>query len=66
MYIYDMIDDEGLLLSISRGDEIALGRFFDLYKAKVYGYLLSFVKLQEVAEELTLDVFLKIWQKKNC
>ncbi|AHF16128.1 RNA polymerase [Niabella soli DSM 19437] len=60
-----MIDDEGLLLSISRGDEIALGRFFDLYKAKVYGYLLSFVKLQEVAEELTLDVFLKIWQKKE-
>ncbi|MBO9619686.1 MAG: sigma-70 family RNA polymerase sigma factor [Niabella sp.] len=60
-----MINDTGLLLAISTGDETAFSRFFDLYKTKVYGYLLSFVKLQEVAEELTLDVFLKVWQKKE-
>ncbi|WP_300596144.1 sigma-70 family RNA polymerase sigma factor [Niabella sp.] len=60
-----MMNDDTLLYEISLGNETAFSRFFNLHRDKVYGYLLSFVKLHEIAEELTLDVFFKIWQKKE-
>jgi RNA polymerase sigma-70 factor (ECF subfamily) len=51
--------------NISLGDEKSFKRFFDIYKGKIYSYLLSIVKINEIAEELTSDVFLKIWLKRS-
>lgn len=46
-------------LNLSNEADFAL--FFDTYKEQVYGYVLTFVKLPDVAEELTQDVFMKLW-----
>jgi RNA polymerase sigma-70 factor (ECF subfamily) len=54
-----------IIYEISLGDEKSFKRFFDLYKDKIYVYLLSIVKINEIAEELTSDVFLKIWLKRS-
>ncbi|MFA6084334.1 RNA polymerase sigma factor [Mucilaginibacter sp.] len=59
-------NEERLLLSkTSSGDELAFRRIFDRYRKKVYSYALKIIKSREQAEEILLDVFLKIWQHKN-
>lgn len=35
--------------------------FFDNYKEQVYTYVLTIIKFPEAAEELTQDVFIKLW-----
>lgn len=35
--------------------------FFDSYKEQVYSYVLTIVKFPESAEELTQDIFIKLW-----
>jgi RNA polymerase sigma-70 factor (ECF subfamily) len=35
------------------------------YQSKVYFYCLKFVGNREVAEEITSDVFVKVWQKRE-
>jgi RNA polymerase sigma-70 factor (ECF subfamily) len=51
-------------LSLS-DDEDALSGLHDLYFYRLYKLSYSFVANKEVAEELTNDVFIKIWQNKH-
>lgn len=50
-----------LIRRITEGDEAAFRRLFDLYKDKIFDYLAGIVKSKEVAEELVMDIFLKLW-----
>ncbi len=50
-------------LSLS-DDELALSELHDLYFYRLYKLCYSFVANKETAEEITNDVFIKIWQKK--
>lgn len=50
-----------VLRRITEGDEAAFRRLFDLYKDRIFDYLLGIVKSKEVAEELVMDIFLKLW-----
>jgi len=50
-----------LLRRITEGDEVAFRMLFDLYKNKVFDYLTGIVKSKEIAEELVMDIFLKLW-----
>ncbi|WP_157558113.1 RNA polymerase sigma factor [Niabella aurantiaca] len=59
-----MENNGNLYKLLSKGDETSFSRFFSKYKEKVYGFLLLFVKVPETAEEITIDVFLRIWQKR--
>lgn len=36
-------------------------QFFDTYKEQVYGYVLTIIKDKTVAEEITQDIFMKLW-----
>ena len=47
------------------GDLEAFRCVYDRHYSKVYGYCLNLVKNQEVAEEITSDVFMKLWQKRE-
>lgn len=58
-----MVSNADILL-IAAGNESAFRRFFDAYHNKVYGYIKTIVKTNEVAEEIMLDVFLKVWIKR--
>ena len=60
--IDENIDNEKeLLFRISRGDENAFRLLFDHYHARLGHYIFNIVKSREVAEELVMDVFLKLW-----
>lgn len=56
-----MHSDAALLAEIAAGNETAFKMLFEKHKDKLYNYLLAIVKSKEIAEEIVLDVFLKIW-----
>lgn len=55
--------DTELLRLIAAGDERALESFYERYKRLVYSLALQVLGDRNAAEEVTLDVFLKVWQK---
>lgn len=50
-----------LLMQISKGDEDAFKSLFHLYQPRLYAYIFRMIKSREVAEEIVMDVFMKIW-----
>lgn len=50
-----------LLQQIAAGSEKAFQTLFNSYNSKLYHYIFGFVKSSQVAEELVMDVFLKLW-----
>lgn len=50
---------------LSAGNEAAFKLFFETYDHKVFNYIDKIVKSKEVTEELTIDVFMKIWNTKE-
>ncbi len=57
--------NEDILIKASKGDEEAFGQLFHMYWKKIFNVALKFTKSVSVSEELTQDVFLKIWIKKS-
>lgn len=58
-------DEATLLRQVAGGDEKAFNKIFDLYKGKLYGYLLKITKSPEIAEEIVTDVFVRLWIGKD-
>ncbi len=54
--------DKDLLSRIAAGDQGAFNVLFERYRNRIFGYLFTIIKSKEAAEEITLDVFLKIWE----
>ncbi|WP_396184848.1 RNA polymerase sigma factor [Flavobacterium sp.] len=66
MNTQSMSSDESLILmNISNGNELVYTRLVEKYWQKVLQHALSFVKFYPIAEELTQDIFLQIWQKRE-
>lgn len=55
--------DEELVVLVGRGDEAGLGLLYDRYSRVVFSLILKVVRNQQVAEELTQEVFLRVWQQ---
>lgn len=53
------------LIHLSKGNKESLAFFHREYRSKVFHYCLQFVRDREVAQEITLDVFLKLWEKRS-
>ncbi|MEO6813775.1 MAG: sigma factor, partial [Ginsengibacter sp.] len=53
--------EKDLLIQVSNGDEKAFKDLFSCYYQKLFNYIFCFTKSKQVAEELVMDVFLKIW-----
>lgn len=49
-------------LKLKSGDSEAFGFFYDQYVAQIYRFIMLKVSDQQIAEDLTQDVFLKTWQ----
>lgn len=58
------IANKELIALIAKGDEKAFNILFESYRNQLYNYLLKTTKSKEIAEEATLDVFLKIWNSR--
>ena len=54
-------NDKRLLELVANGDEVAFKNLFEKYRDKLHAYLYGITKSSEVAEEIVMDVFLKIW-----
>lgn len=48
-----------------KGDKQSFVYLHGRYQSKVYFYCLKFVGKPEIAEEITSDVFVKLWQKRE-
>lgn len=46
---------------IAGGDETAFNELFQLYQPKLFQYLCGVTKSPEIAEELVIDIFVKLW-----
>lgn len=56
-----MTGETNLLLEISAGNEKAFKQLFELHYGKLYNYLLRVTKSKEIAEEIAIDIFVKLW-----
>ncbi len=55
--------DEALLALVAGGDEVAFSALYDRYAGPVYSLLLRVVADRQVAEELTQEVFWRVWRR---
>ena len=60
-----MYSEKLLVKQLMNGNEKAFSAFFDTYRDDVYGYSISMLKSNELAEEIVQDVFLNIWQHRD-
>ena len=60
---YKKFDDEGLIRLIAQTRSEALGELYDRYNRLVFGMARNAVGDQALAEEITQDVFMRIWNK---
>ena len=59
------LDDTVLMAQIARGDASALGELYDRYGRLVYSLALHIVGDHAAAEEITQDVFTRVWQNAS-
>jgi RNA polymerase sigma-70 factor (ECF subfamily) len=57
------LDDERLISLIVQSQEQALAQLYDRYHRLVFSLALAIVNDRQTAEEITLDVFMRVWQK---
>ena len=53
------------IAQISKGDGLAFGKIYDHYHPRIYLFVLKFVKSSQLAEDLTQEIFIKIWDDRN-
>lgn len=58
---YSTYSDTELLVFLRDGDKLAFAEFYNRYHKPVYRYLISLVKVPEIAEDLVHEIFLKLW-----
>jgi RNA polymerase sigma-70 factor, ECF subfamily len=60
---YALYSDEKLVSLIAQLQEQALAQLYDRYNRLIFSLALAIVNDRESAEEITLDVFMRAWQK---
>ncbi len=53
-----------LIDQLSTGDNLAFTKLYDHYYNAIYLFILKFVKFSQLAEDLTQEVFIKIWEDR--
>ena len=60
---YAIYDDERLISLIAQLQTEALDQLYDRYNRPIFSLVLMIVGDRATAEEITLDVFMRVWQK---
>ena len=55
--------DEDILARVGDGDAASLETLYDRYSRVVFSLILKMVRNRQVAEELTQEVYLRVWQQ---
>lgn len=61
----DPMEQQVLLASIAGGDEAAFSRMLRIYGDTVFSQALAYTKSVQTAEEVSQDVFLHVWNKRD-
>lgn len=61
----EITDDSSLTLQVAEGSQEAFRILFNKYFDRIYGVAYSLTKSPVVAEDMTQDIFLKIWVKRE-
>jgi len=59
-------NDNYCLSKIKEGDEHCFNLIFEKYRNQLFSYLYKVTKSRETAEEIVLDVFLKLWHGREA
>jgi len=62
---YNLEQDYLLQNQVSQGNQQAFTTLFDHYHPRLFHFIVNLVKSREVAEELVMDVFLKLWLSRD-
>lgn len=54
-----------IILGIKAGNYVMFNRLIDMYANRLISFCYSFCKSKEEAEELSQDVFIKVWQNRK-
>lgn len=65
MSTYDLISEKALLGQIAGNSEPAFRQLFDLYKEKVYSFVVAFTHSTADAEEILQETFITLWQNRH-
>jgi len=65
VYIYQMPDERELIEGIIRNDEKSCEKLLNLYKGRIFSYILRLIKNYDDAEELTFETFIKFFKSVN-
>jgi len=57
--------ENDLLVALKAGDHQAFAQLYHQYKRQIYYNIYKLVHTEAIAEELTHDVFLKVWQSRS-
>jgi len=60
---YKKLDDETLIRLVTRSHSEALSELYDRFNRLVFGLALNAVHDQGLAEEITQDVFMRVWDR---
>ena len=60
-----LLDEKRLLLLVADGDHVAYQQLFNHYWNHIFTTTLVFVKSREIAQDLTQDIFARIWIKRE-
>jgi RNA polymerase sigma-70 factor, ECF subfamily len=52
-----------LIAKIARGDQEAFSRLYDQSSPHIYGLVLRMVNQPQIAEEVTMDVYVQVWKQ---
>ncbi|MFD1628494.1 RNA polymerase sigma factor [Pseudopedobacter beijingensis] len=65
MTVLEEVRQKELIRLLNLGNETAFNELYKIYIKPVYKKILFIVKEEEIAEELSQDLFIKIWQKRK-
>ena len=58
-----LVDEQNLIRLSQAGDQDTFARLYDAYIERIYRYVYFRVADEELAEDITSQVFLKVWEK---
>ena len=61
----ELNNERELLAQVAAGDEAAFRTVVRFYHPRVFSHALAFTKSYPEAEEITQDIFLKVWQQRD-
>lgn len=57
--------EQRIVSRIIDGDQKAFAELYDIYSEKLYYFALKFLRSKEDAENITQEVFVKVWETRN-